>query len=178
MRTDKWLIGGLIASLAINLLLVGIVLGHMSGFGPPPGMGPDPTVGFFRVLGFLSEERRAAITPELRQKMDDVIPLLREVRHDQHDVFAALGAEPFDPNALAKTLADLRANLTNVQATSHQSFVAMAASLTPDERRALATALRRPPHMPGRHGDSEGREHPPFGMHLRGGGLESPEEDR
>jgi len=178
MRTNRWLIGGLIASLALNLLLVGMVIGRLSGFGPPPGMGPDPTAGFFRVLGFLSDERRAAITPELREKMGKVMPMLRKLRHDQHDVFAALTAEPFDASALAQTLADLRTNLTMAQVASHQSFVEMAKSLTPDERRALANALRRPPHRLRPPGSSPHREQPPFGMHPGSGGLEPPEENR
>lgn len=178
MRTKQWLIGGLIVSLVVNLLLVGMIIGRLSGFGPPPGMGPDPTAGFFRVLGFLSDERRAAITPELRQKMGNVMPVLRKLRHDQHEVFEALTAEPFDANALSQALADLRTNLTMAQVASHQSFVAMAKSLTPDERRALVSALRRPPHMLRPPGSSHRREQPPFGMHPRSGGLEPPEENR
>lgn len=176
MRTNRWLIGGLIVSLVINLLLVGMIIGRLSGFGPPRGMGPDPTAGFFRMLGFLSEERRAAITPELRQKMGNVVPVLRTLRRNQHEVFAALTAEPFEASALTQALADLRTNLTMAQVASHQSFVEMAMSLTPDERRALASALRRPPHMPRPPGSSGRREQPPFGMHSGSGRLESPEE--
>jgi uncharacterized membrane protein len=171
------LIGGLVVSLVLNLLLVGFLAGRMSGFGPPPGFGPDPTTGFFRLLGFLSDQRRATITPELRKQMGELIPMLRKIHGDQKDVFETLTADPFDPAALDAALADLRANLTAAQIASHHSFVEMAKSLTPDERKALARAMRRQPRMHGM-GDSERREHPPFGMHPGGGGDEAPQEDR
>ncbi len=175
MRTNKWLIGGLVLSLIANLLLVGFLAGRMSGFGPPPGFGPDPTAGFFRLLGFLPDDRRAAITPELRKKMGDLLPVLRKMRGDQHDVFESLTADPFDPAALTAALTDLRTNLTAAQVASHQSFVEMAKSLTPDERKSLARAMRRP-RMHSSMGDSERR--PPFGVHSGGGGDQPPQEDR
>jgi uncharacterized membrane protein len=176
MRTNKWLIGGLVVSLVLNLLLVGFLAGRMSGFGPPPGFGPDPTAGFFRLLGFLSDERRAAITPDLRKQMGELMPMLRKIHGDQRDVFQTLTADPFDPAALDAALADLRANLTAAQIASHHSFVEMAKALTPEERGSLARAMRRPPRM--HMGDSDRREHPPFGMHPGSGGDEPPQEDR
>jgi uncharacterized membrane protein len=177
MQTNKWVIGGLALSLIVNLLLVGFLAGRMSGFGPPPGFGPDPTTGFFRLLGFLPDDRRAAITPELRKQMGDLLPVLRKMRGDQHDVFETLTAKPFDPDALAAALADLRTNLTAAQVASHHSFVEMAKSLTADERESLARAMRHPQRTHGM-GDSERREHPPFGMHPGSSGDEPPQEDR
>ncbi len=178
MRTNRWLIGGLVVSLILNLLLVGFMAGRMSGFGPPPGFGPDPTSGFFRLLGFLPDDRRAAIAPTLRKDMGELMPVLRKMRGDQHQVFETLTAEPFEPAALETALADLRTNLTAAQVASHHSFVEMAKSLTPEERKSLARAMRRPSHMHGMGGDSNRRDHPPFGMQSGGGGEEPPQESR
>lgn len=175
MRTNKWLIGGLVLSLILNLLLVGFVAGRASGFGPP-GWGPDPTAGFFRLLGFLSDDRRAAIAPELRKHKDELWPVLRKMRGEQREVFETLTADPFDPVALEAALADLRTNLSAAQVASHHAFVEMAKSLTQDERESLAHAMRRP-LRPGM-GGSERRQHPPFGMHPRSGGDQPPQEDR
>jgi uncharacterized membrane protein len=178
MRTNKWLIGGLVVSLIVNLLLAGFVAGRLSGFGPPPGFGPDPTTGFFRLLGFLPDDRRSAITPELRKQMSTLMPVLRKMRGDQHDVFETLTAEPFDPAALEAALADLRTNLTAAQIASHHSFVEMAKSLTPEERKSLARAMRRPHSHGMGGGDSDRREHPPFGVQSGSSGDQPPQEDR
>ena len=178
MQTSKWLIGGLVLSLVVTLLLVGFVAGRMSGFGPPPGFGPDPTTGFFRLLGFLPDERRAAITPELRKQMTVLLPVLRKMRGDQREVLETLTAEPFDPAALETALADLRTTLSAAQVSSHHSFVEMAKSLTPDERKSLARAMRRSPYKHGMGRDSDRRERPPFGMQSGSGGDQPPQEDR
>jgi hypothetical protein len=53
----------------------------------------------------------------------------------------------------------------------------MAKSLTPEERKSLARAMRRP-HMHGMGGNSDRRDHPPFGMHPGGSGDQPPQEDR
>jgi uncharacterized membrane protein len=178
MRNNRWLIGGLVLSVVFNLLLAGFVIGRLSGFGPPPPFGPDPTVGFVRLLGFLDDDRRAAIAPALRTHMSEVMPMLHKMRSDQHAVMDALTAEPFVPDALANALDALRTNLTAAQVASHRSFVAMAALLTPQERTQLAEAMRRGPHMHGRYGSSDRRDRSAFGMQPWRSGLEPPQEDR
>jgi hypothetical protein len=54
----------------------------------------------------------------------------------------------------------------------------MAKSLTPEERKSLARAMRRPSHMHGKGSGSERREHAPFGVHSGSGGDQPPQEDR
>ena len=145
-------------------------------------MGPDPTSGFFRVLGFLSDERRAEIAPDLHHKMGDLIPVLHRMRSNQRHVFETLTADPFDPAALEQALAELRTDLTAAQVSSHRSFVEMAKSLTPDERKELARAMRHGASRRlfkaaaqwrgSRHGDRA------WGKHRDPGGVESPQEDR
>jgi len=178
MRNNRWLIGGLAVSVVFNLLLAGFVIGRLSGFGPPPPFGPDPTAGFVRLLGFLQEDRRAAIAPTLHTHMAEVMPMLRKMRGDQHAVVDALTAEPFVPEALANALAELRTNLTDVQVASHRSFVAMATLLTAQERAELSSAMRRAPHMHGRPGVSDRRDHTPLGVQPGRSGLDPPQEDR
>jgi uncharacterized membrane protein len=178
MRNNKWLIGALVVSVIVNLLLAGFVIGRLSGIGPPPPFGPDPAAGFVRLLGFLDDDCRAGITPVLRPHLGAMLPMLRTVRRDQHAVIEALTAEPFVPEALERSLGGLRAHLTAVQVASHESFVAMASLLTVAERKALAEAMRHPPHKHRRQGMSEGRDGPPLGVQPGRGGIDSPQEVR
>jgi uncharacterized membrane protein len=159
MRSNKWLIAALATSLIVNLLLVGFVVGRLSGIGPPP-FGPDPTVGFVRLLSFLDSDRRAAIKPTLRAHMTDIVPMLKRMRGNHRAVIEALTAEPFDVARLSGALDALQANLDATQSASHAAFVALAAELTPAERRQLAEAMRHPRH---RHRRSES-EKGPLGM--------------
>jgi uncharacterized membrane protein len=145
MRSNKWLIAVLATSLIVNLLLIGFVVGRLSGMGPPP-FGPDPTVGFVRLLGFLDSDRRAAIKPALRAHMGEIMPMLKQMRGNHRAVIDALTTEPFDPARLSNALDALQTNLDAAQSASHAAFVALATELTPAERQQLAEAMRHRPH--------------------------------
>ena len=94
MRTNKWLIGGLVLSLVLNLLLVGFVAGRMSGFGRRPDSGPIQRPASSVCSGFLRDDRRAAITPELRKQMGELMPVLRKMRGDQTRGFRNADGRP------------------------------------------------------------------------------------
>jgi len=140
---NKWLVGGLVASIVVNLLLIGFIVGRIA-IGPLPGMSPDPTVGYGRMLRFLPDDRRAVVMPTVREHLKDVMSNLRTLRTEQQAVLDALKADPYDKDKLASALAALRGTLTTMQESSHRSLVEVAATLTPDERKRLADAMRRP----------------------------------
>ena len=140
---NRWLVGGLVVSVVLNLLLVGFVVGRLAS--APPGMPPDPTAGFGRLLRFLPEERREAVSPVLRGHMRDVMREARGLRSEHEAVYSALAAEPYDAAALSAALAALRATLNTTQEVAHRSLVEVAGTLTAAERRQLADAMRKPP---------------------------------
>jgi uncharacterized membrane protein len=178
MRSNRWLIGGLVLSVIFNLLLAGFVVGRLSGIGPPPGFGPDPTVGFVRMLGFLDDGRRASLRGQLREQLSAMMPMVRQMRRNQTAVLDALTREPFDRQALAASLDTLLDNLTAAQRESHKTFVALASELTATERGQLAREMRRTSPMR-RHGrPSEGGDHPPLGVQGGRRGLDTPQEIR
>jgi uncharacterized membrane protein len=141
---NRWLVGGLIGSVIVNLLLIGFIVGRI-GMMPLPGMSPDPTVGYGRMLRFLPDDRRAVVMPIVRERMHDVLSNLHTLKTEQQAVLDALQADPYDKDKLAAALAALRGTLTSMQESAHRSLVDVAATLTPDERRHLAEAMRRPP---------------------------------
>jgi hypothetical protein len=57
----------------------------------------------------------------------------------------AVGAEPFDPARLAEVLADQGRTVAGNMATGQALLVATISAMTPDERTAMAEALRRAP---------------------------------
>ncbi len=155
--SSKWLIGGLIASVILNLMLIGFVIGRMTG-PEPSGFGPDPTMGYMRVLRELPEARREELMPVLRQHMREMRREVRGTRADRGALFEAMTAEPFDAAALAQALDSLQTRLSTVQSRSHAGFVDLWSRLDASERRALAVAMqRRPPH---RHERGGPRAHP------------------
>ena len=93
----RWL---LIASLALNVLIVGAVLSALCGghFGRPPGGlegGPkgSPLLGFARTL---PRERADVVRQAVANAQPNLETLRRGVRDARANVRAALSAEPFD----------------------------------------------------------------------------------
>lgn len=134
---SKWLIGGLGASLILNLALIGFLIG--AAFGPPSPWarrGFDPTDGLARMTRFLGEERRRDLLDG--QKRREIGASLRELRRTQRAIYEALAAEPFDREALAATLAQFREQFAANQTLSHAALADVVAQLTPEERRRFA----------------------------------------
>lgn len=87
-------------SLAVNLLIVGLVAGAMLSGGPPgrtdrAAEGSEPRGGPY--LNALSEEDKRATRRALRQKSRDLRPSRADEREQAQAFLAALRADPFDP---------------------------------------------------------------------------------
>ncbi len=104
-RPRRWLRWLLVASLALNLLLLGAAAGQMlrARFGAA-----HPVVLRDLSFGPYTEAMSPADRAALRRAFADRAPPLREVwraqRDEQAAIIAALRAEPFDPAALAAIL--------------------------------------------------------------------------
>ena len=144
---SKWLIGALAASLVVNLVLIGFVAGRMSS-GFAPGAGIDPTLGLPRLLRFMEEERRREVLADAISYRRELRPTLRQMRAVQRRIHASVTADPFEEDALRNAFNDFRGNLEASQAKSHEAFVTVVSRLTPEERRLLAEAMRRPHRRP------------------------------
>lgn len=143
MTSKRWLIATLILSLVANGVLIGYLIGSFSRqeFRPPL---LDPMVGARHILGELPPARRDALKPLLNQHLRDLRPNLREIRHAQSDMRAAILAEPFDAAALDRALENFQQRLGRSQANGNSSFVAFVAALNPQERKALVEGMNRP----------------------------------
>ena len=158
MTKTRWLALALIVSLALNLALVGFLVGASGG---PPWRAAtfDPTAGLGRLMRFLPDERRTAVfgDTDLRR---DIRQSLRTMRRAQHGIEEALAAEPFDAERLAEALEDFRAQFAGNQERSHAAFVSIMEKLTVEERQRFVETIghMRDPH---RHGDRHRRDDRP-----------------
>lgn len=168
-RTAKTLTIALAVSLALNLFFVGFALGRRSGWfhgrprphmrermelmshgrrGPHPGMELGPA-------GFLRRAGLSDAGPEVERVIEARREELRErrasVRRARSAVAEALSAEPFDAERFAASLTALQAESARVQTEMHATFVGVAKTLSPEQRRRVAKApwfLHEPPGPP------------------------------
>ncbi|PYE85886.1 periplasmic heavy metal sensor [Pseudoroseicyclus aestuarii] len=139
-RRFRWL---LIASLALNLAVAGLVLGAVL-FGPARH-GPPRNVDF--ALGPVVRALGPEVMRDIRETMR-ADPALRppgrgERRAFEETLLEALRAEPFVPEALSRQLGAMRQRVTAVQTAAQEAAVAALEALSPEERAEIADRLER-----------------------------------
>ncbi len=134
-RWRRWL---LVVSLALNILVLGLVAGAVLRGGPPvgPGVRVDLTLG--PLLRALEAEDRAAIRAGLQARR----PVERrgrvEMRRDMHAMLEVLQAEPFEAARMRAIMDRQFDRLQTIQGAAADQVIAHLAAMPPAERRALA----------------------------------------
>ncbi|MGB1007828.1 MAG: periplasmic heavy metal sensor [Thalassobaculaceae bacterium] len=143
-RRRRWLLGGLVASLAVNMFLIGWMVGAAPRGGPfgiwSSGAGPTAATPRWLRDG-LGSEGMDRFAVNWRRHRAEMKPLVAEIKPLQGELRAALGAEPFDRARYTAALAALRAHHGALQAQVHAVMADTVADLSPDQRRQLMNAV-------------------------------------
>ena len=133
----------LIASLALNLLMMGAIGGTFWRFrhGQPP-FGPMAFVSM-SFLHHLPAERRKSLSDVLAKFRDFRWQSWRQLKIARDAAGQALVAEPFDPNVLEDRLRTMQRGELAMRDDFIPMLVEVAKALTPDERQDLLRQLRR-----------------------------------
>lgn len=147
-RFRRWLLPALVASLSLNLLVAGFVLGqaggpgrHRPGFGGPPMNGPAGPIGKF--VGDLPSDRRntlKGLVDEQRKVQADLSPAVRIARRELAD---ALRATPFERAKLETALQKLAGAENALRMGTAGPTSQLVEKLTDPERASLERMLRR-----------------------------------
>ncbi|WP_420428092.1 periplasmic heavy metal sensor [Algiphilus sp.] len=125
----------LLASLAVNLLAAGWVLGQRVA--APQHM----ERGMLRHMArHLPAEVRAPLREAMRERRRPLFDAFRDVRQARQAVRAALAREPFDAAALEAALARQRAGTAALQQLMHGAMVQTATRLPPEQRQRWSEA--------------------------------------
>src|SRR5262245_10716491 len=95
-RKPRWMMVALLASLALNLLIVGWVAGAVWRFRKPPVFAATITPNLLGYASTLAPERRKQLWDATAQERRHVRPFRREVRAAREETVKALIAEPFE----------------------------------------------------------------------------------
>lgn len=154
-RTPTWVRALLVVSLALNLMVVGIVGGAILGHrgGPPRADLGEAAYGPYARA--LAEADREA----LRQAMRSELPRLRAnreaVRRGFRDLLGALQAEPYAPERVAEILETQEARVGDQGRIWRGLLVERLSTMTAEERKSFAErleqVLRRGPPRRGHH---------------------------
>ncbi|MBM2577065.1 periplasmic heavy metal sensor [Jannaschia sp. Os4] len=134
----RWVPWALAASLAVNLLVAGAVVGAMAmgGGDRARGFGGPPELALARAL---PKEERA----RLREALRDAAVRRGDRTRTRDAVVAALRAEPFDAAALELALVEAVERQRAPRAEAAAAIAAAVGRLAPEERAALVEAIGR-----------------------------------
>ncbi len=149
---SRWVKVILFASLATNLFFAGLLIGGPAfrDGGPKGGAGaammPNPRM-FVDALG-PREGRR--VQREIRRSVPDLREKFKAVRANHLRVVSVLRADPYDPQALADALGNVREAHTELATSFQEPLATVFGNLTHEQRLKLADALEQMRPGPGR----------------------------
>ncbi|MGI9393616.1 MAG: periplasmic heavy metal sensor [Boseongicola sp.] len=146
----RWLVPALLVSLAVNLLIVGVVVGFVVS---PKASNLDHVGGSTRSLigapfvRALPQDDRQALMKAIGAERGRLRENREALRARFEALLGALNADPFDPEAVAKLLQEQRTVAIRRQQIGESLLIERLKSMTPAERAdysdRLAHALRR-----------------------------------
>lgn len=136
----------MLASLALNLVVAGLVIGSFLTHGPP-GRGPGPRDFAFGPYTYaLTPEDRRAIFEAMRRQRGDLPPPRELMAAERRELAAALRREPFDPAALRTVLDSQRQRADERFQLGQSLLVERMSALSPAAREAMAARLEQGPN--------------------------------
>lgn len=145
--TNRALAGLLIASMAVNLLLAGLIVGHVV---PGDGGRELPLAWAFKDV---SPEIREKVRPIIRPQVADILSERRTLRRQERELRRVLQSETLTREELETALSDMRVATNQFHEELHKIGVDVLMSLDAGERAAAVPYFFRPPHQ-GRKGHS------------------------
>ncbi|MFC4670097.1 periplasmic heavy metal sensor [Seohaeicola nanhaiensis] len=137
-RSRWWLRGLLIASLALNLLFVGLAVGAAMRFGGHDGKRPPPSVGsaLYRAM---PQEDRVAMREEMRKLRDADRGTTRKA--DAERIAEALRQTPFNQTALGELVHQQMTRQSGWFTATQTAWLERVAAMSAEEREAYAERL-------------------------------------
>jgi uncharacterized membrane protein len=137
----KWLLGGIIVSLCLNLFLLGGIFGgHFHAPWGKPGRMPGV------IMATVPPELKSVIREKFKESSPEAKAergaLKQEMDGKRMRVADALAADPFDPARLEAELTELEQTATSMLSRAHRRIAEIAAELTPEQRRLWAEGWR------------------------------------
>ena len=153
MNKQHALLLALLVSVAVNLLVLGVVLGRQ-GQRPPE---PPPAEWATR---HLDDSARRLVRQRMSADRGRIRPLRADVGEALAEVRRAAVAEEFDAVALEDALENMRDARARYEAFLHRGLVSVAAQLPREQRLALLRAALEPRRDNKRGGRSKAEETP------------------
>ena len=134
----RWLVGGAVVSLCVNLFLIGLMAGHWI-YGPPrfgPGGGPGRP-GMEAMINGLPEDVRPVFKQEFGAAKPQFDAARDQIKAARAKVEQAAEADPFDPAAFDQAFGELQTAMDGIQKVAHETISKILPQLPARQRHDL-----------------------------------------
>ncbi len=145
----RWLRLALVASVSLNLLLGGLIVGAALHRAPADHGATTPLRAAMRAG---PAEARAAARAALAQRRPEYRGLRRAVDEARAAAAAAVASEPFEPERLAAALARLRKTQARMVTLGHEALIETVTRTPPEHRAQIARSLEARARLGGESG--------------------------
>lgn len=136
-RLPRWSMMVLIASLALNFVILGVVAGSIWRVRAHQPQSRGVTPNLLGYAASLPAERRDVIWNATAEQRQHIRPFRRDIRAAREEVMHAIAANPFDGQKFAAAQGRLADAYSRARAAVQELDLQIAVQLTPDERRAF-----------------------------------------
>jgi uncharacterized membrane protein len=139
----------LIASLGLNLVIAGLVVGaKMGGHGDHKRGSAKYAggAGMHLLMKSLPDSKRGEVRKYFHEKRGKMRANGDAMRNSLTAISTAISAQPFDENALTEAFTEQRTHITAVAQDAQKSFVAIIAGMTDDEREEYVVNMKEHRH--------------------------------
>ena len=137
MNTNRWLVLALLVSLAINLLIAGVVIGrHLDG-------GAPSRMHFEWLMQDLDDATRSKMRKNMHEQMKNTRPHRHDLRQAQRALHEAILTEPFEEDRVKAAMAEVRAASARLQQTMHDQMIQILSEMSAEDRTKVFSILSR-----------------------------------
>ena len=149
---SNWMKYTLLASLGVNLVIVGLVAGFFLRVGPPAAERPTREAGALGLglyVGAMDKENRRLLSESIRGRSAEFSTGRAVIQRHRKALAEALVAEPFDIERVREELAKQSATIGGNIAAGHVILLERIEKMDAEARQNMAKRLKSPrPHRP------------------------------
>ncbi|MCP5074791.1 MAG: periplasmic heavy metal sensor [Rhodobacteraceae bacterium] len=131
---SKWVKPVLIASLAINLVVLGLVVGAAFGGHHRPGPGIKAPQGVRSYISAMTPEQREVFDQRSLHSLSGSIKTLRKLRTGHKDVMAAIVTAPFSEDNLRAAMDRQRGDVSAIMGEFQEELIVTLVAMSDEER--------------------------------------------
>jgi uncharacterized membrane protein len=140
-KGPRWIKAALVASVALNLAVAGLILGAWLGDGPRKGMPRDLSFGPFSEA--LSDTDRRALRKDLMGRAGEFRTSREAAREEFEALLSTLRADPFDPAAMTAALTAIETRNAERLELGRSLIETRLIEMSVEERMAFADRLEK-----------------------------------